>query len=84
MTNFNCFIFKEAMRFFDAAPIRLACLHQCTDKSLGSELFLAIGTLLLRGRVRHRLHLEDGLESKFQLMSFGVPADCKFIAALEL
>ena len=61
----------------DAMPIKFACIHQCTEKTLLSELWNAVVALTIKGSLRIQVHLDDPWEARYKLMSFGIPVDSK-------
>ena len=64
-------------RCFDALPVRFASIHQCLERTLFSEMVHSITLLMMRGGLRLQLHLENCMEVKYKLMSFGIPVDSK-------
>ena len=53
------------------------------DKDFVSELMHSIATVMLQGQVRIQMHLQDGLEARYILMTYGIPAESKCMATAE-
>ena len=68
---------SDSEQFLAAAPIRFACIHLCLEKSLASELLKKTTILTFKGKMRMQVHLEDSLEVRYKLMSYGIPVEGK-------
>ena len=69
--------YSEATAFWDAVPLRLAVIHQCANNTIMSQLLKAANVLNLKGDMRLCMHLEDPMEVRYKLMSFGIPIECE-------
>ena len=70
-------LFTEATAFWDAVPLRLAVIHQVANRTIMSELLKAANVLNLKGDMRLCMHLDDPMEVRYKLMSFGIPIECE-------
>ena len=69
-----------ATALFQNFPVRVVCIHQCFDNTPILRVFRAVNALMLKGakqKVRLLTHLGDNWEVRYNLLSYGIPVDCK-------
>jgi hypothetical protein len=72
--------YEEARQFADSLPLRIACVHQCSDDTPLFQFFRAVFMMLMNGKnnkMRIQTHLgNSSCEVRYRLLGYGIPVHC--------